>query len=78
MLYGDFEETLGIRDYWANSDERDNDMMWAKIYLCLFIYLVILLFISIVLSIKTNPGSIPEDREWDLPEDIEEVIKNIE
>jgi hypothetical protein len=78
MLVGDFEETLGIKDYWANSDERDNDMFYARIYLCVFAYFVIMLFISIVLSIKTDPGRIPEDREWDLPENIEELIKNME
>ena len=78
MLVGDFEETLGIKDYWANSDERDTDMMYAKIYLCIFAYFVIMLFLSIVLTIKTDPGSIPEKHEWDLPENIESLIKDME
>jgi len=32
-----------------------------------------MLFVSIILTIKTSPGHIPEDSEWDMPE-VEENI----
>ena len=77
MLVGDFESTLGIKDYWANSQERDTDMLYAQIYTGFFVFFCFMLFVAIILSIKTSPGEIPTEREWDLPDDISELM-NIE
>lgn len=34
-----------------------------------FLTISILLMVSILKTIGTNPGSIPEDKEWDMPSD---------
>ena len=69
-IKGDFESTLGIQDYWANSKDRDSDMYWAQVYAGIFGFCALNLLIAIILTIITNPGSIPSDREWDIPKDI--------
>ena len=35
----------------------------------LFLYFATCLIFSITLTIKTNPGSIPDDKEWDMVSD---------
>lgn len=34
-----------------------------------FSFLALMLFCSIVQTIRTNPGNIPEDKEWDMQSD---------
>lgn len=52
---------------WSNQAELDSSQYWAKIYLVIFLFTSTNLFISIVLTIRTSPGHIPEDKEWDMP-----------
>jgi hypothetical protein len=41
----------------------------AIIYLGVFSTAALLLLTSIIQTIRTNPGSIPEDKEWDMQTD---------
>jgi hypothetical protein len=43
------------------------EMLVAKIYAIIFAIFSINLMISIVMTIRTPPGSIPDDSEWDMP-----------
>ena len=38
----------------------------AMLYLVIFLWFSLNLLISIIRTIGTNPGNIPEDREWDM------------
>ena len=40
-----------------------------SIYLGVFMFTGSMLFASIIQTIVTNPGSIPEDKEWDMQTD---------
>lgn len=66
---GDFESTIGIKDYWANNDDMENDRYYAQIYACIFVFCALNLFAAIVLTIFTHPGRIPEECEWDMIDD---------
>ena len=68
-LKGDYEGTLGLSDYWANDDEKNNDKLVAEIIVVIFAFLVIQLFLAIIFTINTDPGGVPQDREFDLPDD---------
>ena len=51
---------------WSNTPERDRAYSLAVYYICIFAFLAVMLATSIVQTIRTNPGSIPEDKEWDM------------
>ena len=46
-------------------DERKN----AIIYACLFSFTSVSLLIAIIRTISTNPGNIPDHKEWDMSTD---------
>lgn len=54
---------------WTNSSEKDLEYLKASIYLGVFCWMAVMLFISIIQTIRTNPGNIPEDKEWDMQTD---------
>jgi len=68
-LIGDFYGTLGISDYWASEADKQNDRYWAQVLSCIIGFCIINLLPAIVLTICTNPGSIPIESEWDMPDD---------
>jgi hypothetical protein len=43
----------------------------AKIHGCIFAWVSGNLILSIIRTISTSPGSIPDDREWDMATDTE-------
>lgn len=69
-LNGDFT-TLGINDYWANDAERDADMETAFILAIIFGFCVLSLLTAILLTMCTDPGSVPQDKEFDAPDNQE-------
>ena len=69
-ILGDFESTLGLPEYWETEKEREVDQYWAQVLACLFLFCAFNLLVSIILVMTTNPGNIPSDREWDMPDDI--------
>ena len=67
-LKGDFFNTIGIPDMWLNEEELMASQANAKILLAIFLWCSMMLVVSIVLTISTEPGYIPEVIEWDIPE----------
>lgn len=49
--------------------ERDQALLRAYIYTGVFAFLSTMLLTSIVKTIITTPGHIPEDKEWDMQTD---------
>lgn len=45
----------------------ESERKWAFVKMVIFLICSINLLISIVLTIITEPGYIPEDNEWDMP-----------
>lgn len=52
---------------WKDPAEMEHDQKWAGVKLIAFLFCSINLLFSIVLTITTPPGYIPEDNEWDMP-----------
>ena len=70
---GDFYSTLGLADMWENEEQLEADRTVAKLLTAIFIFTAINLLVSIVLTITTGPGGIPDDTEWDMPSTNSEV-----
>ena len=51
---------------WQNEEQMRVDARKAMIYGLLFAWFSGNLLISIIRTISTNPGNIPDDREWDM------------
>lgn len=68
-MIGDFYGTQGLQSMWANKEEMETDKKWAIGKAAFFFFCSANLIISIVLSITTPPGHIPEDTEWDMVEE---------
>jgi hypothetical protein len=45
----------------------EKDMANSKIYAVIFGFCSVNLLLSIILTINTSPGEIPEEIEWDMP-----------
>ena len=75
-INGDFYGILGIPNVWHNEEEKVNGVFNSKIYCCLFVFFSLNLLISIILTINTPPGSIPEDIEWDMPNSSDSKAKD--
>lgn len=58
---------------WTDEAEMKSDQRWAVIKAAFFFFCSANLIISIVLTITTVPGHIPEDNEWDMPEQNDEA-----
>lgn len=71
-MIGDFYGTYGIVEMWKNMDQLEAEKQSSYIYGIFFIFLSISLLISLILTINTSPGSIPDDKEWDLPSNDDE------
>jgi hypothetical protein len=77
-IKGDFYGILGLSDMWENETEMKADQRRAGVIVWFFVVFACLLFTSIVLTIITSPGYIPEDTEWDMPmEDTVEAAEEL-
>ena len=66
MIIGDYETLLGIANPWTTDEEKNSARIKGIILLSVFMICSIILIASIILTIKTNPGGIPDDKEWDM------------
>ena len=65
-IYMDFSR-IGFKSQWHDSEEEARSDSWAAlVYLVLFSYFSLCLLVSLIRTIGTSPGNIPEDREWDM------------
>lgn len=69
LLAGNFDTFIGVPNMWKNSTERNFQFLKGVVLLALFIFLSILDFASIIQTIRTPPGAIPEKKEWDMQSD---------
>jgi hypothetical protein len=58
---------------WENEEQLEADRTVAKFLTAIFIFTAINLFVSIILTITTGPGGIPDETEWDMPSSNSEV-----
>ncbi|CDW88034.1 UNKNOWN [Stylonychia lemnae] len=65
-LKQDYLHYLGVDNPWKSSIEKELNYMNSLVITIVFSIAALLLFISLVKTIITNPGHIPEDREWDI------------
>ena len=69
-LAGSFSESLlGIANPWTNESEMLQHQSKVKGQFILFCFLAFMLATAIIQTIRTPPGSIPEDKEWDMQSD---------
>lgn len=68
-LKGSYERTLNIPELWSNSLEQEQAYRRGIINSVLFAVLALFLATSIIQTIRTNPGNIPDDKEWDMVTD---------
>lgn len=68
LITGSFDDTLGLPDFWANQKEKEDDRFRAQVILIVFVFLVVQLFLAILMTMFTDPGRVPQDREYDLPD----------
>ena len=69
MLAGNFETFIGVPNLWKNTLERDAQFLKGVVLLAIFLILSILDLSAIIQTIRTPPGSIPENKEWDMQSD---------
>ena len=65
----DFSKVSFDATWTDNQDEMEEDKDNAIIYAILFTFTSTNLLIAIIRTIWTNPGNIPEDKEWDMSTD---------
>lgn len=68
-MAGNFDTLLGIPNPWKDSVEKEAAHTKASVLLGIFCFLALMLGLSIIQTIRTPPGSIPEDKEWDMQSD---------
>ena len=66
MMNGNFDSKVGIPNPWTNTAEKNHAYYKAIILLIIFTIISFILLISIIRTIRTHPGGIPEDKEWDM------------
>ena len=76
MIEGDFYGILGIPEMWTNEEDVEKSKVIAKIVCGFFTYSAMCAFISIIQTIRTDPGSIPDKPEWQLEAYIETEESN--
>lgn len=69
MIHGDFEKLLGISNPWTSVEEKQEARVKGIVLLSIFMALAFVTLSSIIMTIKTNPGGIPDDKEWDMHSD---------
>lgn len=65
----DFSSVSFEKSWAASEAELEKNSKNAVVYAGIFAFTASMLLISISRTILTNPGNIPEDREWDMSTD---------
>jgi hypothetical protein len=70
---------IGFKAVWKEKEaDAKSDSWGACIYLVIFLWFSLNLLVSIIRTIGTSPGYIPEDREWDMDHEEEEAGEKAE
>lgn len=65
-LSGDYTTLLGVANPWNNSVERKTAVYRTYSEIIIFNFEGLMLLISIIQTIRTSPGQIPDEKEWDM------------
>ena len=68
-IQGNFDTLIGIPNPWKDSVERESALLQTYILSGVFALSAIMLLLSIIQTIRTPPGGIPDDKEWDMQSD---------
>ena len=68
-MHGDFEDLIGMPNPWVDEDGKDHYFNKGLVMLILFVLDSLLLITSIIKTIIIDPGTIPENKEWDMLSD---------
>lgn len=60
---------IGFETIWEDEELAKKHSSRAVIYAVMFAWFGINLLVSIIRTITTNPGNIPEEKEWDMSTD---------
>ena len=60
---------MGVPDFWRTGEERTEAFLKGVVMLVVMSVLAFLLTVSIVRTVRTPPGGIPEEKEWDMQSD---------
>jgi len=66
-IEGDYYKTFGIVGMWEDQAALENSKTKYKIIAIIFVFCAFNLFVSMILTMVTSPGNIPENTEWDMP-----------
>lgn len=77
-ILGDYYGTWGIAYMWPNQQALEESQYDAKLLALVFVFSSTNLFISLIMTITTSPGLIPEDREWDMPDPSQEEQREVQ
>jgi uncharacterized membrane protein len=59
---------FGIVGMWDDQVALEKSKLKTKYLTVVFAFCAFNLFVSMILTMKTSPGHIPEDTEWDMPQ----------
>jgi len=65
-MTGTYEIRYGLPSPWPSDDDKSRYQHLALVHAVVFSFLAFVLGASIVRTILTNPGNIPEEKEWDM------------
>lgn len=60
---------IGFEMLWEDEETAKRHASRAMIYGTLFVWFAANLLVSIIRTISTSPGNIPEEKEWDMSTD---------
>ena len=69
QIGGNFPSIVGVPNFWETGEERAEAFFKGVVMLVVISLLTVILMISIVRVVKTPPGGIPEEKEWDMQSD---------
>jgi len=58
---------FGIVGMWDDQTTLEKSKLKTKYLIVVFTFCAFNLFVSMILTMTTSPGHIPEDTEWDMP-----------
>jgi hypothetical protein len=69
----DFSRVSFDAQWTYSKTEMQEERKKAIIYACLFSFTGTMLLIGIIRTISTNPGNIPDHKEWDMSTDVSDT-----
>ena len=65
-IAGNFDTFVGVPNFWNTTEERNYAFAKGVTLMVVISLFTFLLMVSVVRTIRTSPGNIPEEKEWDM------------